>query len=346
MSDCLCPGGAGSDIWFDRDVCPPPCGVMHTRCATCGEALDECVDRIAEVSWDEFIASNVSDDSEYVGGYAYPLDEWGTRDIDPELIALIRYWQNQALGRPDEVHAAWSKADERARDAARDRDAIRAQMKGEQRAAADYRMRINKALGSTWGDMLSPDATVAEIERLHGLIEKAESDKEKLNDQSDRQQRRLAQMLGLAPDLAAWTAWGVLRNRLDELDRLRKHLTKVEDDKIALSGENARQREEIERLRTDRDSRSGSPSRFGSRGFPPRVTLQVQRVKCAECDEDPVWGTEEVTMPWANEHRYFAGHTEFTVTPMNQYVEYRYLGDFKGKPQYWLLPGMDEETPS
>lgn len=27
---------------FDRTVCAEPCGVMHTRCAGCGAATDEC----------------------------------------------------------------------------------------------------------------------------------------------------------------------------------------------------------------------------------------------------------------------------------------------------------------
>lgn len=30
------------DTWFDRTVCAEPCGVMHTRCAACGVALDGC----------------------------------------------------------------------------------------------------------------------------------------------------------------------------------------------------------------------------------------------------------------------------------------------------------------
>jgi hypothetical protein len=28
--------------WFDRQLCAEPCGVMHDRCVTCGEALDHC----------------------------------------------------------------------------------------------------------------------------------------------------------------------------------------------------------------------------------------------------------------------------------------------------------------
>lgn len=28
--------------WFDRTVCPEPCGGMHTRCQNCGYAVDLC----------------------------------------------------------------------------------------------------------------------------------------------------------------------------------------------------------------------------------------------------------------------------------------------------------------
>lgn len=28
--------------WFDRSICPEPCGFMHTRCDNCGKALDPC----------------------------------------------------------------------------------------------------------------------------------------------------------------------------------------------------------------------------------------------------------------------------------------------------------------
>ncbi|QES45232.1 hypothetical protein DEJ49_33370 [Streptomyces venezuelae] len=28
--------------WFDRSVCPEPCGSMHERCARCGRAVDDC----------------------------------------------------------------------------------------------------------------------------------------------------------------------------------------------------------------------------------------------------------------------------------------------------------------
>ncbi|MFE0472579.1 hypothetical protein ACFW2V_13290 [Streptomyces sp. NPDC058947] len=31
------------DTWFDRAVCPDPCGQMHQRCTSCGAALDGCV---------------------------------------------------------------------------------------------------------------------------------------------------------------------------------------------------------------------------------------------------------------------------------------------------------------
>lgn len=30
------------ETWFDRTICPEPCGGMHTRCTACGEALDHC----------------------------------------------------------------------------------------------------------------------------------------------------------------------------------------------------------------------------------------------------------------------------------------------------------------
>ena len=30
------------DVYFDRNICPPPCGAMHTYCADCGANLDEC----------------------------------------------------------------------------------------------------------------------------------------------------------------------------------------------------------------------------------------------------------------------------------------------------------------
>jgi hypothetical protein len=31
-----------SDTWFDRTVCPEPCGAMHDRCTTCGETVNPC----------------------------------------------------------------------------------------------------------------------------------------------------------------------------------------------------------------------------------------------------------------------------------------------------------------
>lgn len=39
-----CPGCGGDpgNNWFDRDVCPEPCGSTHIRCAGCGEVLDDC----------------------------------------------------------------------------------------------------------------------------------------------------------------------------------------------------------------------------------------------------------------------------------------------------------------
>ena len=30
------------DTWFDRTVCPEPCGSMHTICSTCGYIIDDC----------------------------------------------------------------------------------------------------------------------------------------------------------------------------------------------------------------------------------------------------------------------------------------------------------------
>lgn len=30
------------DTWFDRTICPEPCGAMHTRCTNCSRALDRC----------------------------------------------------------------------------------------------------------------------------------------------------------------------------------------------------------------------------------------------------------------------------------------------------------------
>lgn len=31
-----------ADAWFDREVCPEPCGMMHYRCRVCGAAVDGC----------------------------------------------------------------------------------------------------------------------------------------------------------------------------------------------------------------------------------------------------------------------------------------------------------------
>lgn len=33
---------AHQDSWFDRSVCPEPCGSMHDRCTACGEILGGC----------------------------------------------------------------------------------------------------------------------------------------------------------------------------------------------------------------------------------------------------------------------------------------------------------------
>jgi hypothetical protein len=30
------------DNYFDRTVCPPPCEMMHTRCSSCQQPLEEC----------------------------------------------------------------------------------------------------------------------------------------------------------------------------------------------------------------------------------------------------------------------------------------------------------------
>lgn len=30
------------DSWFDREICPEPCGTMHDRCTDCGVAVDGC----------------------------------------------------------------------------------------------------------------------------------------------------------------------------------------------------------------------------------------------------------------------------------------------------------------
>lgn len=38
--ECRC--GPGGDTWFDRSICPEPCGSMHTRCGACGGTLGVC----------------------------------------------------------------------------------------------------------------------------------------------------------------------------------------------------------------------------------------------------------------------------------------------------------------
>jgi hypothetical protein len=40
---CTCWDGEVFDTWFDRELCPDPCGAMHTRCNWCGRAVDGCV---------------------------------------------------------------------------------------------------------------------------------------------------------------------------------------------------------------------------------------------------------------------------------------------------------------
>lgn len=30
------------DWWFDRTICPEPCGMMHMRCDVCGCPLEHC----------------------------------------------------------------------------------------------------------------------------------------------------------------------------------------------------------------------------------------------------------------------------------------------------------------
>lgn len=34
--------GSTADSWFDRGVCPEPCGSAHNRCSDCGAAVDAC----------------------------------------------------------------------------------------------------------------------------------------------------------------------------------------------------------------------------------------------------------------------------------------------------------------
>jgi hypothetical protein len=36
-----CGGDAGLN-WFDRSICPDPCGYMHQRCQGCGHAQEDC----------------------------------------------------------------------------------------------------------------------------------------------------------------------------------------------------------------------------------------------------------------------------------------------------------------
>ena len=33
----------GHGVWFDRTICPDPCGAMHERCINCGSAVSLCV---------------------------------------------------------------------------------------------------------------------------------------------------------------------------------------------------------------------------------------------------------------------------------------------------------------
>jgi hypothetical protein len=41
-SNCPSCGNDAEDNYFDREVCPEPCGRMHTRCRNCGYPLDGC----------------------------------------------------------------------------------------------------------------------------------------------------------------------------------------------------------------------------------------------------------------------------------------------------------------
>lgn len=36
-----CPCG-GTDTWYDRSICPPPCDTQHERCQQCGFAIGWC----------------------------------------------------------------------------------------------------------------------------------------------------------------------------------------------------------------------------------------------------------------------------------------------------------------
>jgi hypothetical protein len=31
------------DSWFDRAICPEPCGSAHNRCSRCGSAVNGCI---------------------------------------------------------------------------------------------------------------------------------------------------------------------------------------------------------------------------------------------------------------------------------------------------------------
>ena len=46
--------------WFDRQICPEPCGSMHYRCVDCGEivskpcVLDEATLALVQRRWREY----------------------------------------------------------------------------------------------------------------------------------------------------------------------------------------------------------------------------------------------------------------------------------------------------
>lgn len=40
-----------SDNWFDRSICPEPCGMMHTYCTLCGDTLDYCALASSADNW-------------------------------------------------------------------------------------------------------------------------------------------------------------------------------------------------------------------------------------------------------------------------------------------------------
>lgn len=44
-ADGMCPNcqTSAGENWFDRGVCPEPCGYMHTRCVACGHPYEGCV---------------------------------------------------------------------------------------------------------------------------------------------------------------------------------------------------------------------------------------------------------------------------------------------------------------